>query len=72
MRFLLLFAYAFATLSAVNAVSIHDAKALSPRDSGPSANILGDTVLSPANALEKRKGGGGRSGGGGGGGGAKS
>ena len=65
MRLFSLFACAFATLSAVNAVSIHDPKALSPCDSCSSANILGDGILSPANAREKRKGGGGKSGGGG-------
>lgn len=68
MRLLSLFTCAFAILSAVNAAYIHGAKVLSPRDSGSSANILGDGILSPANALEKRKGGGGKSGGGGGGG----
>jgi len=68
MRLLSIFACALATLSAVNAVSIHDAKALSSRGSGSSADILENGILSPANALEKRKGGGGKSGGGGGGG----
>ena len=66
MRLLSLFTRAFAILSAVNAVYIYDAKALSLRDSDSSANILGDGILSLANTLEKRKGGGGKSGGGGG------
>ncbi|XTI86145.1 hypothetical protein V2W45_1483368 [Cenococcum geophilum] len=61
----LLFVYIFATLSAINAVSIYNPKALSPYDSYLSANILGNSILLPTNAQEKRKGGGGKSGGGG-------
>ncbi|XTI86442.1 hypothetical protein V2W45_1467173 [Cenococcum geophilum] len=54
----LLFIYAFATLSAVNA-------ALSPYNFCLSANILGNSILLPANTQEKRKGGGSKSSGGG-------
>ncbi|OCL13095.1 hypothetical protein AOQ84DRAFT_226452 [Glonium stellatum] len=68
MRFLPVFAWILALLYVVNAVSIRDVKALSPRGSGSPAGALAEDILSPANALAKRKGGGGRSGGGGGGG----
>ncbi|XTI83855.1 hypothetical protein V2W45_1465048 [Cenococcum geophilum] len=56
-----LFVYIFATLSTINAVSIYNLKALSPYNSYLSTNILGDSILLPANAREKRKGGGSKS-----------
>jgi uncharacterized membrane protein YgcG len=66
MKFSQLVAYAFISIATVNGVSIPDANALARRDPEASGNTLANAILSPHNALEKRKGGGGKGGGGGG------
>ncbi|KAF2189260.1 hypothetical protein K469DRAFT_683688 [Zopfia rhizophila CBS 207.26] len=67
MRISTLVTYCLFTTSAINAASIPETNALDLLEAH-AANITRSEILSPENALEKRKGGGGKGGGGGGGG----
>jgi hypothetical protein len=70
MRVTRFFAYIALAVSTANALSIPEVDALDP-SAGVLINAPRSDILSPAKALEKRKGGGGGGGGKGGGGGGK-